>query len=176
MSTVIINAGKPTVAIVYVGPKSNLDPGIVLLLLAGGVSQSQTIAGNLTLAIVAMVGLVSQIQSLVGGLTVIVSMAPVISFLLLSSGGLTVLPGAISQPQTLAVANGVGGSVGGSVGYIHTQTTLSNAWSINHHLGRKPSITVINDDTTIEGTVTHNSYDVAVVTFASSINGTAYCI
>jgi len=65
---------------------------------------------------------------------------------------------------------------GGSVGYQHTQTTLSNAWSINHHLGRKPSITVINDDTTIEGTVIHNSNDVAVVTFASSINGTAYCI
>jgi len=78
----------------------------------------------------------------------------------------------VAGAQGPAGANGVGGSVG----YIHTQTTLSNAWSINHHLGRKPSITVINDDTTIEGTVIHNSNDVAVVTFASSINGTAYCI
>lgn len=66
--------------------------------------------------------------------------------------------------------------VGGSVGYQHTQTTLSNAWSINHNLKRRPSITVIHDDTTIEGTVIHNSNDVAVVTFAASIDGTAYCI
>jgi hypothetical protein len=70
---------------------------------------------------------------------------------------------------------GVNG-VSGVTGYQHTQTTLSNAWTINHKLGRKPSITVIYNDTSIEGTPIHNSDDVAVVTFAIAISGSAYCI
>ena len=104
----------------------------------------------------------------------VIEMNPLTSIVEVDSRPIEVIE--VAGAQGPAGANGVGGSVGGSVGYIHTQTTLSNAWSINHHLGRKPSITVINDDTTIEGTVIHNSNDVAVVTFASSINGTAYCI
>jgi hypothetical protein len=66
--------------------------------------------------------------------------------------------------------------VGGSVGYTHTQSTLSTAWTINHNLHRKPSITVIFEGGTIEGTPIHNSDDVAVVTFAIAISGSAYCI
>lgn len=71
--------------------------------------------------------------------------------------------------------SGVNG-VSGVTGYQHTQTTLSNAWTINHDLHRKPSITVIYNDTSSEGTVIHNSDTVAVVRFAQAISGTAYCI
>ena len=67
-------------------------------------------------------------------------------------------------------------SLSGSLGYQHTQTTLSNAWTINHNLKRKPSITVLHNNIATDGTTIHNSDDVAVVTFAVAIDGTAYCI
>lgn len=64
----------------------------------------------------------------------------------------------------------------GNLGYNHTQATPSNAWTINHNLHHKPSITVFFEGSTIEGTPIHNSDDVAVVTFATAITGTAHCI
>ena len=87
----------------------------------------------------------------------------------------------VTQKETQIVQVGKQGppgvnGVSGVTGYQHTQTTLSTAWVINHNLHRKPSITVIYNDTTIEGTVIHNSDNVAVVTFAQAIDGLAYCI
>lgn len=64
----------------------------------------------------------------------------------------------------------------GSLSYQHNQPTLSNAWTINHGLGKKPSITVVYAGISVQGTIIHSSDDVAVVTFARPIDGTAYCI
>jgi hypothetical protein len=61
--------------------------------------------------------------------------------------------------------------------YIHTQSTLSTTWTINHNLGRNPSISVfLADGTEGIGTRVNNGLNSASITFAIAVNGTAYCI
>ena len=61
--------------------------------------------------------------------------------------------------------------------YVHSQTTLSTIWTINHGLGRSPSISITRSDgTRVIGTVVDNGLNVCSVVFAIAISGTAYCI
>jgi hypothetical protein len=68
------------------------------------------------------------------------------------------------------------GSAGpGSTYYNHAQTAASTTWTINHNLGRIPSITVIDTaGSEIEGDYAYPSVNTVVLTFSAATGGTAY--
>ncbi|MEO7175303.1 MAG: hypothetical protein ABI002_05910 [Saprospiraceae bacterium] len=60
--------------------------------------------------------------------------------------------------------------------YQHEQSAPANIWTINHNMGKRPSI-FCRDDTgeEIEGEVTYPSLNQAVITYTVSVAGTADC-
>ena len=59
--------------------------------------------------------------------------------------------------------------------HVHTQAMVSDTWVINHSLGGKPSVTIVDSaDTTVVGEVTYNSNSEVVVNFTSAFSGFAY--
>ena len=62
----------------------------------------------------------------------------------------------------------------GGVAYVHTQSTPSTTWTINHNLGYRPSVELLNTGSQeIEGDVVHTSVNQTVVTFTSAVAGQA---
>lgn len=58
--------------------------------------------------------------------------------------------------------------------YVHTQETPSVTWIINHNLGIKPSVELLNSGSQeIEGDVVHTSSNQVIVSFTSPISGLA---
>lgn len=58
--------------------------------------------------------------------------------------------------------------------YTYTQQTPSLTWTINHNLGTKPSVELLNAGSQeIEGDVVHTSSNQVVVSFNTAIAGTA---
>ena len=50
--------------------------------------------------------------------------------------------------------------------YTHNQSSISDTWTINHNLGRYPSVTVIDSgNTVVQGTIVYNSANQLTVTF-----------
>jgi len=106
-NTVIVTAGRPTAVIVYVRQKGILDPGTVLIALAGGVNQSQGLAGALSSRITSsgLIGIVAQPQVLTGSLNVAALLSISVSQSQVLAGGLSTiaaLMGSITQSQILA--------------------------------------------------------------------------
>lgn len=100
----------------------------------------------------------------------------------MSDLNLTVLPPPVIQ-ATLAVGQGPAGpkgdqgdpGSGGDLNYTHSQGAASAVWTINHSLGKYPSVTVIDSaGDEVEGTVTYPSTSQVVVTFTAAFSGTAY--
>jgi hypothetical protein len=61
--------------------------------------------------------------------------------------------------------------------YEHVQTSMSTAWSINHNLGRKPSITTYTPDGgVVKGEIIYHGNTAATAVFAIAISGFAYCV
>lgn len=61
--------------------------------------------------------------------------------------------------------------------YTHIQSTLSTNWTVNHNLGRHPSVTVIlSDGTEVLGSVIHNGLNTLSVVFAKTVLGLVYCV
>lgn len=59
--------------------------------------------------------------------------------------------------------------------YIHTQGVPAFTWTVNHNLGKKPSITVLDSaNREIEVAVEHTSNNQAVLTFSVELSGTAH--
>jgi hypothetical protein len=59
--------------------------------------------------------------------------------------------------------------------HVHTQGAASTTWTINHTLGGKPSVTVVDSaDTTVVGEITYNSNSQIVITFSVPFSGYAY--
>ena len=59
--------------------------------------------------------------------------------------------------------------------HVHTQSSSSDTWVINHTLGGKPSIMVVDSaDTVVVGEVTYNSNSQVTVTFTVPFSGYAY--
>jgi len=70
---------------------------------------------------------------------------------------------------------GASGSGGGST-YTHTQSSALASWTVAHNLGRKPSITVVDNlDNRIEPDVTYLDTNTVRVTHASALIGKVYC-
>lgn len=58
--------------------------------------------------------------------------------------------------------------------YVHQQPGASATWTINHNLGYRPSVELLNTGSQeIEGDVVHTSVNQTVVTFTSAVAGQA---
>lgn len=58
--------------------------------------------------------------------------------------------------------------------YVHTQSSASATWTINHNLGFKPSVELFSSGSQeIEGDVVHTSNNQTMVYFTASITGFA---
>ena len=64
----------------------------------------------------------------------------------------------------------------GDKNFIHTQSASASSWTINHNLGKKPSVTVTTLATGIQviGEVTYTNNNTLVVSFAAAVSGIAH--
>jgi hypothetical protein len=59
-------------------------------------------------------------------------------------------------------------------GYTHTQSAVSSTWTINHNLGYRPSVEILDTgNQEIEGSVSHPTVNQTVVTLTPATAGTA---
>lgn len=66
-------------------------------------------------------------------------------------------------------------SLGVTKRHVHTQMAAATTWVINHLLGGKPSVTIVDSaDTVVVGEVTYNSNTQVTVEFTSPFSGYAY--
>lgn len=62
----------------------------------------------------------------------------------------------------------------GGLWYVHTQSTPSSAWVVNHNLGRLSQVTVfVPDFVEVEADVVQNTVNQVAITFATPQSGTA---
>jgi hypothetical protein len=81
----------------------------------------------------------------------------------------------INQDAQNQVVVRLGGAAGNTRRHVHTQASPSTTWTINHTLGGKPSVTVVDSaDTMVIGEVTYNSNSQVVVEFTAAFSGYAY--
>lgn len=57
--------------------------------------------------------------------------------------------------------------------FIHTQGSASSTWTVEHHFGVEPSVTVLVEGQTLDGDVTHPDDETTVITFGASVAGVA---
>ena len=63
----------------------------------------------------------------------------------------------------------------GRVSYEHMQGSASNSWTINHNLGFKPNVTVIDSaGNIVEGEIAYTNTNSLTVSFQSAFSGNAY--
>jgi len=64
----------------------------------------------------------------------------------------------------------------GDKAFTHTQSASSSSWTINHGLGKKPSVTVTTLATGVQviGEVTYTNNNTLVVSFATAVSGIAH--
>ena len=59
--------------------------------------------------------------------------------------------------------------------YVHSQGVASSVWIINHKLGRKPSITIVDSaDSVVEGKKDYIDENTLKITFNAPFKGKAY--
>lgn len=64
---------------------------------------------------------------------------------------------------------------GGDLSFTHPQSVASQSWSIEHNLGKHPSVTVVDSAGRVGyGTVQHIDANHLVVSFSAPFAGTAY--
>lgn len=81
----------------------------------------------------------------------------------------------INQDAQNQVVVRLGGAAGNTRRHVHTQASPSTTWVINHTLGGKPSVTVVDSaDTMVIGEVTYNSNSQVTVEFTAAFSGYAY--
>lgn len=67
--------------------------------------------------------------------------------------------------------------VGGPSYFSYVQSTPSASWTIDHNLGRDPSVIAFGSDyKPISGTVTYFSPNQVVISFSQPVDGTAYLV
>lgn len=60
--------------------------------------------------------------------------------------------------------------------YLHSQDLASADWTIEHNLGKRPSITIVDSGgTTVYGQVIYLDDNTAEVHFTAAFSGRAYC-
>lgn len=58
--------------------------------------------------------------------------------------------------------------------FVHEQTTQATVWTVAHHLGVEPSVTVLIDGQTVLADVTHPDDETTVITLGTPRTGTAH--
>ena len=59
--------------------------------------------------------------------------------------------------------------------FVFTQGSASATWVVDHDLGKKPSVTVVDSaDTVVIGQVDYNTDNRATITFEAAFSGKAY--
>jgi hypothetical protein len=77
-------------------------------------------------------------------------------------------------PNQVVVRSG-GSSSGNTRRYVHTQQSAATTWTINHSLGGRPSVTIVDTaGTVVIGEVKYNSDSQVVLEFTSAFSGFAY--
>ena len=73
--------------------------------------------------------------------------------------------------------DGTGGGPGtGDLTYVHNQPTAASLWTINHGLGKFPSVSVVDSaNNVVIGDVTYVTDHQVTISFGSSFGGKAYC-
>lgn len=75
---------------------------------------------------------------------------------------------------TIATAGPQGPPGPSGAGYIHTQTTASTTWTINHNLGFRPAVELLDSGAQeIDGAVAHPSVNQTIVTLNPATAGIA---
>lgn len=78
--------------------------------------------------------------------------------------------------STMVGIQGLPGRDGIGTAYIHTQSSPSNQWVINHNLGYRPTVSLITTGgQEFEAEVLHISLNQAIVYLASALAGEARC-
>jgi hypothetical protein len=79
-------------------------------------------------------------------------------------------PAQLTQIQTNVIS-----SIGNPAGYTHTQATPATVWTVNHNLGRQPSIVVTDfaGNEFFGGIV--QGVNTSTLYFATAVTGYAYC-
>ena len=68
------------------------------------------------------------------------------------------------------------GGGGGDKTYTHTQNSGATIWEVEHDLGKRPSVTVVDvNNVQGYGIVTHTNANELTITFPGSTTGKAYC-
>jgi hypothetical protein len=77
---------------------------------------------------------------------------------------------------TTAGPQGPGGG-GGAAAYVHTQSTPATTWTINHNLGFRPSVELLDSGSQeIDGDISHPTVNQTVVTLNPATAGLARLI
>ena len=64
---------------------------------------------------------------------------------------------------------------GAQIRYVHTQSAASTTWTVNHNLGTKPNVVVIDSaGTYLIGDVTYVSDSQLILSFSVPFSGSAY--
>jgi heat shock protein HslJ len=76
--------------------------------------------------------------------------------------------------NTATAPSGPGGT--GDLSYTHNQTTAATVWTVNHNLGKNPSVTVVDSaGTKVWGDEKHIDQNSLTITFSAAFSGKAYC-
>lgn len=66
-------------------------------------------------------------------------------------------------------------TVGSEQGYVHTQSSVSDVWVVNHNLGFKPAVTVLNNSgEVVHGEVQYTGEQQVTVRFTAPFTGKVY--
>lgn len=69
------------------------------------------------------------------------------------------------------------GGTGSLFEYTHTQNTAATTWTINHNLGIKPTVQLLNTGSqVIEGDLVHTNSNQAIAYFSTPVAGLARCV
>lgn len=91
-------------------------------------------------------------------------------------GGSSIASIAVTQvTQGLTGADGGTQPGTGDSNYVHTQALASSTWTVDHNLGKYPSVSVVdsaNDE--VEGGIKHVSINQLILTFSAPFTGRAF--
>lgn len=97
-----------------------------------------------------------------------------------NSGDSVSLTGVTTTQNTIKINEGavnvsIKGIQGGDAHYTHTQSTPSSTWSIEHNLGKKASVTVVDSaDSVVYGDIEYTDLNNLTITFNGAFSGKAY--
>lgn len=86
----------------------------------------------------------------------------------------------VLESQSISVVSvgtvGPAGPAGASgTSYEHVQSAASALWVINHNLGYKPNVTIIDTlGRTVIGDLTYPNYNTVLITFTAAFSGSAF--